>query len=247
MFNFTRRLSPNLTRLSGAIIFCAIAYTANAQTKESSLGQIASPATTTPSALFQFATLTGSGTTITGVLVPVVTSTGAIIYQNITIQFDVSASGALTVASLVTAPAPTPVISSFQAGEYVGPSTINSGENIINVSGPGVATGGITEWSLAAASGASCNTYPGTATWYVGNLADSPLAARVKAAGINTTATTMSFGVASPGACYPSLDWYTDTLIGVSQVKNTLTIVSFTYYGTDKSAPLDQITYTLKP
>jgi hypothetical protein len=102
---------------------------------------------------------------------------------------------------------------------------------------------------LAAASGAACSTYPGTATWYVGPLADSTLAGRVKAAGINTaTSPSMYFGVASPGGCLYSGYWYTGALIGVSQVGNTLTISTFSLWGTnDYSTPRDTITYTYTP
>jgi hypothetical protein len=248
MFTFFRRVSPKFAWLGMASLLCAFAYTANAQSKEvSPLEQIEPATTTAPYALFQFATLTGTGNSVTGVLVPVVLSNGTIIYDNVTLTFDVSSTGALTVGSLAVAAAPTPVISSFAKGQYVGPSTINGGKNIINVSGPGVASGGVTEWSLAAASGASCYTYPATATWYVGPLADNPLAARVKAAGINTTSTTMYFGIASE-ACVYSGYWETGTLIGVSQTGNSLTIASFSYEGSkDYSTIQDQITYTLVP
>ena len=249
MFTFFRRVSPKFAWLGTATILCAFAYTADAQNKEVSPFEQIEPATTTaPYALFQFATLTGTGNTITGVIVPVVTSTGALVYQNVTLQFNVSATGVLSLASIQAVPTPISPISSFEAGRYVGPSTIDSGENIVNVNGPGVTSGGVTEWSLAAASGASNCTYPGTATWYVGPLADSPLAARVKAAGINTTSTSMSFGVASRGSCLYSYWWDTGTLIGVSQVGNSLTIVSFTWDGSqDYSTPQDTITYTYTP
>jgi hypothetical protein len=213
MFTFFRHVSPKFAWLGPATILCAFAYTANAQTKELSLEQIEQATTTAPYALFQFATLTGTGNTITGVIVPVVTSTGALVYQNVTLQFNVSAAGTLSLASLQAVPATISPIFSFKAGRYVGPTTINSGKNVIDVSGPGVTSGGVTEWTLATASGASCYTYPGTATWYVGPLADSPLAARVKAAGINTTSTSMYFGVASPGDCLYSNYWNTGTLI----------------------------------
>ncbi len=107
-------------------------------------------ATTTPYSLFQYSTLTGSTNTITATWVPVVTSTGATIYKNVTLLFDVDSSGNLTIAPgypQVLA-APSPIIGNFKAGKYVGPSTIGSGNMIINVSGPGVTTGGATEWSL---------------------------------------------------------------------------------------------------
>ena len=67
-------------------------------------------------------------------------------------------------------------------------------------------------------------TYPSSATWYVGPIANSPLAARLKAAGITSTA--WSYGVTGGEACYNN--WPDNTLIGLSQTGNKLTIVSFT-------------------
>jgi hypothetical protein len=220
--NFWRR-SARLATIF--MIFTAAVFVAGAETP--------------PYALLQYSTLTGSGNTITAAWVPVVTSKGTT-YQNITLLFDVSAEGVVTLASgyPVVVPAPTNLVSSFKAGNYVGPSTILSGDALITVAGPGVTTGGATEWTLGATTNANGCTYPSTATWYVGPIADSPLAARLKAAGITSTA--WSYGVGT-GSCYN--DWGTDTLIGVSQVGNSITIVSFTYAGTDKNEPVDQITY----
>jgi hypothetical protein len=240
MFTFVRRFSSKFTWLSAVTIFCAFSYTANAQTQEFSLEQIEQAATVAPYALFQFATLTGSGNTVTAALVPVVTSTGATAYQNVTLQFTVAANGTVTVASTQIVPAPPPIVSSFQAGAYVGPSNIYSGEMAVNVSGPGLASGGSNLWTLAAASGAYVCTYPSTANWYVGPLSTSPWAARIKAAGITSTA--YSYGVGD-GGCGP---WYNDILIGVSQVGRSLTILTFTNSGGDHATSVDQVTYTLK-
>jgi hypothetical protein len=189
----------------------------------------------------QYSTLTGSGNNITAVRVPIVTSTGTI-YKNMTLLFNVDSSGNLTIASgypKFVIP-PTPSISGFKAGPYVGPTTLCN-NMIINVAGPGIAPGGATEWTLAAGSGAGACTYPDSATWYVGPIATSPLAARVKAAGITSTA--WSYGV---GGTPYSGSWYRNSLLGFSQVGKTLTIVSFSTNGTvDHSEPVDQITFTL--
>jgi hypothetical protein len=240
MFPFTRR-----AWVAAATVFCALPCTASAQTREFSLEQVNSAAVAAPPySLFEFSTLTGSGNTITATLVPVVTSTGAIVYKDVILQFNADAGGNLTLASGFpkVGPSPTPLTSSFKAGRYVGPSTILGGKAIINVSGPGVTNGGATEWTLSAGGGADPYTYPASATWYVGPIASSPLAARLKAAGITSTA--WYYGVASAPAY---ANWYKDTLIGVSQVGNALTIVSFSTWGVDSSLPLDQITYTLAP
>jgi len=205
-------------------------------------------AQTPPYALFQQSTLTGSGNTITALNVPVVISPGVTVYVNATIQFNVDSNGNLTVSTGFpqVIPAPALLASSFVAGKYVGPSTINSGNNAITVAGPGVTAGGATEWSLSAPAGASACTYPETATWYVGPMAANPLAARLQAAGITSTA--YSYGVGS-ATCADSDAWYSGSLIGVSQIGNTLTIVSFSYAGVDttKGLTYDQITYTLSP
>lgn len=198
----------------------------------------------TPYALFQYSTLTGSGNTITATQVPLVTSTGTIVYDNITLQFNVSSSGMPSLAAGFpkVVPSVIPVTSGFRAGRYVGPSSILGGNAIITVSGPAVAPGGATEWSLATAAGASSSTYPGTGEWYVGSLANNPVATRIKAAGITSTA--LSYGIASSSACGY---WCTNDLIGVSQIGNTITFYNFTTGGRDQDLPVDQITYTLAP
>jgi hypothetical protein len=199
-------------------------------------------ATVTPYALFQYSTLTATGNTINASWIPVVTANGVTIYKDLTLEFNVDASGNLTVTPAYpkVVASPTNLVASFRAGTYTGPTTLRSGEFAIAVAGPGIATGGMTEWTAVASKGADHYTYPSTATWYVGPIASSPLAARLKAAGITSTA--WSYGVG--GAPNWGSPWNPDTLIGVSQVGNTITFVSFTASGVDHSEPVDQITYT---
>jgi hypothetical protein len=141
---------------------------------------------------------------------------------------------------------PAQPVTSFQAGQYVGPSTILSGKGLVTVNGPGASDNGTTEWSLSGASGADNCTFPSTATWYAGSIANSPYATRLQNAGITSTA--LSYGVASSPACGISgvnaNAWRPDALMGVSQDGNTITIFSFSD-GADRSTPVDQITYTL--
>jgi hypothetical protein len=197
-------------------------------------------------ALFQYASITGSGDTITASWVPVVTSSGTTLYENVTLQFDVDSSGNLTLAkgSPTVVPAPIIQVSSFVPGIYVGPSNVGGGNACITVSGPGATTGGETEWSLAASPGSWTYTYPASATWYVGPLNTSPLAPRLQAA--NITSTDYSYGVVGSEPWIEDGTWYTNTLIGLSQTGSTLTIVSFTPYSTgkDQNTPVDEITYT---
>lgn len=203
-----------------------------------------------PYALFDQATLTGSGNTITATQIPVVTATGAVVYLSATLQFNVDANGGLTMATGYPqiAAAPTLITGGFKAGTYVGPSTILGGKAIITVTGPGVTDGGATLWTLTTGSGADGATYPSSASWYAGPTANNPNANRLSKA--NVTSTALSYGVGSsqattlPGVRF----WGQNTLIGASQVGNTITFYSFTYSGQlDSNTPQDQITYTLAP
>jgi hypothetical protein len=217
-----------------AIFFLSVASVARAQT---------------PQASFERSTLTGSGNTITASNVPVVIS-GITVYINVTMQFDVDRNGTLTLSSgypQVVA-APNLLSSSFRAGTYVGPSSVLNGKSVITVSGPGVTDGGATTWSMTSTTGADTCTYPSSATWYVGPIANTPVASRLKDKGI--TSTSWSYGVAGGvgSSCGNStFRWQPGALIGVSQTGNALTIASFTYAGGDYGSPQDQITFTLKP
>jgi hypothetical protein len=204
-------------------------------------------AQTPPYALLQYSALTGSGNTITATQVPVVTATGVTVYVNLALQFSVDSNGNLTLSPGYPQVIPAPVIlsSGFKAGTYTGPFSIRNGSYIVTVGGPGVTDGGATEWSLAATTGASGDTYPASATWYVGPIASNPLAARLNSAGITSTAWSYGVSSSSSGDDIHN-NWQTNTLIGVSQAGNTITIVSFTQNKVDKSVPVDQITYTLK-
>lgn len=200
---------------------------------------------TTPTAMFQYAMLTGTGNTINATQVPVVTSSGVTVYVNLAMQFDVDANGNLTLSSgfpQITQ-APTLITAGFMTGRYVGPSTLYGGKALVTVSGPGVTDGGATEWSLSAATGADACTSPGSAYWYVGPIANNPLAARLSKAGITSTAWSYGVGTA---ACF-TYTWAPNTLIGVSQTGNSIAIASFTKNGIDSNVPVDQITYTLAP
>jgi hypothetical protein len=211
--------------------------------------------TVTPAMQLQYASIVGTGSTVTISRVPVTTSTGAIVYEDITTQFAVGANGQITNAAgypkFVTSP--TLPVANFKAGIYNGPNfgTNNNSYNgmQIAVAGPGIASGGATEWTLTTTSAATATcTYPPSATWYVGSptSTNNPLAARLKAAEITSTA--YSYGTVGNGNdnCGPNYAWYSNALIGVSQVGNTLTFTTFTYQNSDRSSPVDQVTYTLK-
>lgn len=91
-----------------------------------SLGAAYASAQAPPYALMQDSTLTGTGNTINVTQLPVVTTSG-ISYYDLTILFDVSATGVLTVAAGYPqiVPAPEPIINGFVAGTYLGPKRPN--------------------------------------------------------------------------------------------------------------------------
>jgi hypothetical protein len=174
--------------------------------------------------------------------VPIVTSAGTS-YVNVVVDFDVAADGTLTIASLQTVPSPIPLIRNLLAGTYLGPNS--DGDFRITVAGPGVTSGGATEWSSAASSGASQFTYPASATWYAfgGAMSANPLAARLKAVGMTTVYGFESWGVTGDQPNTPNGNWNANPLIGVSRTGNAITFMSFTSNGVDQSQPVDQITY----
>lgn len=206
--------------------------------------------TATPGPQFQYSSMTGSGNKITLTRVPVSTSSGTVVYQDIVLQFDTDGSGNLTLsAGFPTFNAsPNLLVSSFVAGQYTGPGRVANGNAIITVSGPGVVNDGSTLWSHSTSSGADPCTYPASATWYVGPSENNPMAARLAKAKITSTAWT--YGVSGAGIAFScggslSFAWGNGAIIGVSQVGNTITFASFTNNSFDQSSPVDQITYTL--
>lgn len=200
-------------------------------------------------AQFQYATITGTNNVLNVTMLPVVTPKGTV-YKNLTLQVTANAEGGITVESATIVPAPTVLATSFKAGTYVGPTTINNGQNKITIAGPGVVPGGTTVWSLTSSSDPNVCTYPASATWYVGSPTSlgNPLYARLKKAGITSTAYSYgSAGNSSSSTCNPNDAWSGGSLIGVSQTGNSITIASFSTLGfADQSSPKDQITYTLK-
>lgn len=216
-----------------------------------------------PSAYFHHSTLTGSGATITAARVPVSTPGGKIVFRDVTLQLEADADGNLMLASgfPVVVQAPELPVLQFQAGKYLGPRNIANGKAVIRVGGPSASPGGGSVWSLLSSDDADRCTYPGSATWYVGPLENSPQAARLKRAGITSTAWSYGVSGVGPGSScltFAYTNWDNGSLIGVSQSGNTLTIASFTntlsrVTGTDgvliydRSAPVDQVTYILAP
>ena len=209
----------------------------------------------TPTIYVEDATITGAGDTVTTSRIPVQTSTGSIIYYDVTTVYGVTSKGVLSVLSNTIAQSPNLIISNFQPGTYAAPSTYDWTELL---TGPGIASGGTTAWSFSVNGGKneSCGV-PTTATWYTGAISSNPYYPRIKAAGITTT-DYGGFGIVGPAreVCYNSsnneLSYYFGTengraaLIGAAQTGSSLTISSFTdTSGKDHSAAVDTITFTL--
>jgi hypothetical protein len=204
----------------------------------------------TPGPQFQYAALTGSGNTITLSRVPVITSSGQTVYQDITLQFDNDGNGNVTLTNGFPTfnLSPNLLVSSFQAGKYAGPVNTANGSALITVSGPGVVSGGSTAWSATTTTGADSCTVPVSGTWYVGPIDNNPMSARIKKA--NITSTAWSYGISGNGIAFScggslSFHWSNGSIIGVSQTGNSITFASFTNNSFDQASPVDQITYTL--
>jgi hypothetical protein len=220
----------------------ARAVVANAQTTDLTSPR---PSTTTPQAYFQYSALTGSGNTVLATRVSAVTSAGKTIYWDVTLLFDVASDGTLTLdpSSPQIVPSPNLLTNHFLAGNYQGPSDDCGGGYLITITGPGVGSGGSTDWSLASSTGACAYMYPISASWYVGTYASNPLEARLKAAGISQTEYVDYSWGSGDSSTSPNNNWGTNTLMGFSQNGGSLTITSFTHNGVDSNLPQDVIVY----
>lgn len=203
-----------------------------------------------PAPLFQNATLTGSGNTITATRVPVVISASLIIYVDVTLQFTSDSNGTLTVATGFpqTVASASLLTGNFSAGTYVGPPNLFNGKGLMTVSGPAVSSGGATLWSLTAATGTDPTFYFTSANWWVGPTANNPYATRINAAKLTSTAYAYGIATTLGNAPYPWYSGTSGTLIGVTQTAaNTLTMACFSYGGVeDQNVPYATLTFTLQ-
>jgi hypothetical protein len=193
--------------------------------------------TGTGTSQFQNATITSTTNTINATRVPAVDGQGGVHYWDVNLAFNTDSGGNLTLAS--GSPVITPSASTNSDGFVAG--TYTNGSEMVTVSGPGVTSGGATQWTLLISTGSGCTTFS-SATWYVGSLANNPLAARLSADGITSTA--YSYGIEG-GSCDEGYPWNPDALLGFSQTGNALTVVSFTN-GIDHPTPVGQVAYLLK-
>jgi hypothetical protein len=233
----------------GLVVFLASAALPGVHAQKED-DELTAATTTLPYAEVQYATLTGTTNTISLTMLPVVLPNGTIDYENVTVPLTatVNSTGVVTITAgtpkVVAAPVST--TARFVAGPYGGPG--GGSNQLITVIGPGVTAGGATMWSVTGTAGATGCTWPSSATFYVGPLTSNPEYPRLKKAGITSTA--YSYGIMGGQSCGSGGDWWTGgNIVGFSQTASALTIVSFTYGGsdgTDQATPGDQITYTYK-
>lgn len=94
----------------------------------------------TPTPYLQDLTIVGSGGTLTATDVPVETSTGSLVYKDVTIELSAATNGNLTIASgypKVVA-ATNPILDNFVAGSYTAPATLAS-KLLVSVARPELA------------------------------------------------------------------------------------------------------------
>ena len=195
-----------------------------------------------PAILLQYASVVSAANTVTITRAPVTTSTGALIYEDIALQFAVGAGGQITFAFAEPTVVPSPIllVAGFEAGTYVDADFDNMG---FVLAGPGIGVG-VSVWSVTLAATHGTGTTPSNATFWVGPIANSPIAARLKAA--NITSTNWSYGVLSTQEFYLA-NWALGNLLGFIQVGNTVTVARFTNNtGIDVNVPVDQFSYTLQ-
>jgi|SRR5271163_1756768 len=229
----------NAARLASLALSLSAVLTLSAQAQTT-------PPPITPYSHFQYSTTTSSNEEIDAVRVPAVDSTGVTHYWDVSLLFDVDAEGALTLASGYPMIAPSKSFNSahFKAGKYIAPSDLFDGNGVITVAGPTVLAGGGSEWTITLPSGSYADTYPNSAVWYVeSSIANNPLATRIENAKI--TSTVWSYGVGNTLNDH----WCPNSLLGFSQVGNSITIADFTTTNggcADASTPQDQVTFTLE-
>ena len=186
----------------------------------------------------QDSTIVGAGKTLTINRVPVVNN-GQTTYQDLPITLAVGANGLLAISGKPVATiSPSLDAGNFVAGTYQG--STGGDANLTALNGPGVTSGGATEWSLSLTSNGVCNDASTlcSATFYVGPVTSNPLYNRIKAAKITNT-TAYSFGLSGGG------NFGNGNLLGFAQTGNSFTVVDFSDTSGDHSTPQNQFTYTL--
>jgi len=180
----------------------------------------------TPKSSFGSALITGADNRISVTRVPVISSTGAVTYKNVTIDFEVSSTGVLTLApfSPIIAASPSLITSGFKAGNYR-----DGRGNKYAVTGPSVIPETTrTAWSLALTSGPDASQF--SLSWVTGPIAGHPNQSSLAARSITTTA--YSWGIVGSESLitgsFPFIQWGNNGYVaGAAQAGNQLVLHLF--------------------
>jgi len=184
----------------------------------------------TPRASFGSALITGADNRITVTRVPVIDSAGKVTYRDVTVNFNVSNTGALTLGTPTNNPSPNLVTSGFQAGDYK-----DSRGNVYKVTGPSVIPGTTrTLWALALVS-AGFDATKFSMSWVTGSVAGHPNQSSLTPRKI--TSSSFSWGIVGArdgSSAFPFWGWDNSEVVGAAQAGNQ--IVFYLFEGADDIA-----------
>ncbi len=190
-------------------------------------------AATTPTVYLDYGNVVTAGSLLHATRVPILTSTGVVIYKDVTIQFLTNGAGTLTFTSIQQPSLP--IAPNLSQGIYYLPGFPTFG---LQVTGPG--PGGI--WTIAAAPkyNPACGG-PMTVSAYT---TANPNYARLQRAGIKPDPNTLYGVIGAPtasGSYCPFQDsyvWTQGSLVGVQQSGSSISIESYSYDGSsDRATP----------
>jgi hypothetical protein len=182
-----------------------------------------------PRAILPQSNVTTTDNVVQMTRVPVVTSTGAVFYRDIRIEFNVSAAGAVTLKPgfpRVVASAPIIPVT-FSPGRY------KYNGYIFNLRQAGVATGGRTTWNLT-----ETTYYNFQATWTTGPILNHPIVG-LRLAAARVTNPTLAYGSIGYNAMNSTLD--DGDLFGAQALPDTIVFYDFTGDSGDASQPVEYI------
>jgi len=177
----------------------------------------AAQAASIPQAFAESAIMGGSGNRVSISRVPVRNSLGVITYKDVVVLFSVSPTGVLTMSAPFITASPAILSSTFIAGRY------KLDGDIFTVTGPGVAPGGRTIWSIAGPSTCALN-----ASWTTGPIAGHPQQVRLNDAQISYQG--YSYGVTGDEGCFNYFNWSSGRLMSAAGGPTGLTLFSYGYY-----------------
>jgi hypothetical protein len=207
---------------------------------------VAGPAVaqTTPRILTDQSNLTATTNRITLQRVPVVTSTGAIIYKDVVIDMNVSAAGVVTFPSVTPVqPASPALVTSLAVGRYR-----TTDGYVFRVTGPGAAPNGRSTWSVVGENRLADGRV-GTCSldfnFTTGAIVGHPMQTRLQAARISLPYTFGQSGNGNPCFWNPNNSYYASrNILAISAITNGFVIRSFSFSSTDYANPQDQVTFT---